>query len=297
MNSKTARSRKNIPVLPYLLVLPITAWIVVTIFVPLFQVVRESFYNTGFIGTSGSFVGLDNYTTLIFSSEYWSKWGKSLIWVLGNGLLQTVLAFSIALLLNRPGKIRQWLRTWVIIPWVIPTIVVCIFWQWIFNGSYGILNDVLMSFGWIDKPINLLGHPFWSLPILIFINTWHWFPFMTVIVLAGLTIVSQDMYEASSIDGANKWQQFWKITFPQLNPILFALGLVGTLWSFNIFDLIHILTSGGPAGATTTVPVYIYQMAFQSFQLGKASAASVITSLLLLVFATVFIKFASPKEE
>lgn len=297
MNSNTARSRKKIPVLPYLLVLPITAWIVVTIFVPLFQVVKESFYNTGFIGTNGSFVGLDNYKTLIFSSEYWNKWGKSLLWVLGNGLLQTVLAFSIALLLNGSGKIRQWLRTWVIIPWVIPTIVVCIFWQWIFNGSYGILNDILMSLGWIDKSINLLGDPFWSLPTLIFINTWHWFPFMTVIVLAGLTIISHEMYEASSIDGANKWQQFWKITFPQLNPILFALGLVGTLWSFNIFDLIHILTSGGPAGATTTVPVYIYQMAFQSFQLGKASAASVITSLLLLVFATVFIKFASPKEE
>jgi len=282
--------------LPYLLVAPIVIWIVVTIFVPLFSVVKTSFYSTGFIGTEGSFVGIDNYAAALQSADYWKAWKKSLIWVLGNGIAQTVLAFGIALLLNKATRFNNWARTWMIIPWIVPTIVVAIFWQWIFNGSYGIFNEVLQSLNLIDKPLNLIGHKTWSFPIVIFINTWHWFPFMAVIVLAGLSTISHEIYEAADVDGATVWQQFWTITFPSLGKITFALGLVGTLWSFNIFDTIYILTGGGPAGATTTVPVFIYQQAFESFRIGQASATSVITAAFLIVFAYFFIKFAAPKD-
>ncbi|MNB69872.1 Inner membrane ABC transporter permease protein YcjO [compost metagenome] len=291
--------KKNIAakLVPYLLVAPIVIWIIVTIFIPLLSIVRESFYNTGFVGTKGSYVGFDNYREALSSPAYWTAWRKSLIWVLGNGIAQTVLAFAIALLLNKPGRFKNWARTWMIIPWVIPTIVVTIFWQWIFNGSYGILNHALKSLHLIDKPVNLIGDNTWSLPITIFINTWHWFPFMAVIVLAGLSTISHEIYEAADVDGAGKWQQFWTITFPSLGPITFALGVVGTLWSFNIFDTIYILTKGGPAGATTTVPVFIYQQAFEAFQIGKASATSIITAAFLIVFVTVFIKISGPKED
>src|SRR5690606_31625281 len=102
--------------------------------------------------------------------------------------------------------------------------------------------------------------------------------------------------EAADVDGANKWQQFWKITFPSLGRITFALGLVGTLWSFNVFDTIYILTGGGPAGATQTVPVMIYQQAFESYRIGQASATSIITAAFLAVFAFFFIKYVAPKE-
>ncbi len=284
-------------VLPYLLVAPIVIWIVVTIFIPLLSVFKESLYNTGFVGTQGSFVGLDNYASMLQSSTYWAAWGKSLIWVLGNGFSQTLLAFGIALMLNKATRFNNWARTWMIIPWVIPTIVVTIFWQWIFNGSYGIFNHVLMSLHLIEQPLNLIGHKTWSLPIIIFINTWHWFPFMAVIVLAGLSTISVEIYEAADVDGANKWQQFWTITFPSLGRITFALGLVGTLWSFNIFDTIYILTGGGPAGATTTVPVMIYQQAFESYRIGQASATSIITAAFLGVYAFFFIKYFAPKED
>lgn len=283
--------------LPYALVAPIIVWILATIFWPLGNVIKESFYNTGFVGTKGSFIGFDNYKEVLTSRSYWTAWGKSLYWVVGNSLFQSVLAFLTALLLNRRGRFAQFARTWMIIPWIIPTIVVAIFWQWIFNGSYGILNHALMSLGLIDKPVNLIGDSVWSMPILIFINTWHWFPFMAIIVLAGLTIIDKEMYEAADVDGASKWAQFWTITFPSLGKILFALGLVGTLWSFNVFDLIEILTGGGPAGATTTVPLYIYQTAFESYHIGQASATSIVTAFFLLVFVTLFIKFGSPKDE
>jgi len=283
--------------IPYMLICPVVIWIFITIVIPLSNVVKESFYNTGFVGTEGEFIGLQNYKEVLTSSEYWKAWKKSLLWVLGNGIVQSLLAFAVALFLNNKRRISEMARTWMIIPWVIPTIVVAIFWQWIFNGSYGIFNQILLKLGWIEKPLNLLGDPVWSLPTIIFINSWHWFPFMTVIILAGLSIIPDELYEASAVDGANKWQQFWTITFPSLGPITFALGLVGTLWTFNIFDIIWVLTEGGPSGATTTVPVYIYKQAFDSFQLGKASAISVITALLLLIFAILFIKFASPKDE
>jgi multiple sugar transport system permease protein len=292
--------RKNIgwvKALPYGLVAPIVIWILATIFWPLTNVIRESFYSTGFVGTRGSFIGWDNYRGVLSSKDYWAAWGKSIYWVVGNSLLQSVLAFLTALLLSRSGRLTQLARTWMIIPWVIPTIVVCIIWQWIFNGSYGIFNHLLLELGLIGKPINLIGNSIWSMPMLIFINSWHWFPFMAVIVLAGLTIIPKEMYEAADVDGANNWKQFWTITFPSLGKILFALGLVGTLWSFNIFDIIQILTGGGPAGATTTVPVFIYRTAFESFHIGQASAASIVTAVFLLVFVVLFIRFGSPKED
>lgn len=294
-----AKLRKNRwkLLLPYLLLGPIVLWILVTIFLPLTNVIKDSFYDTGFVGTEGTFVGLQNYREVLLSDAYWGAWKKSLLWVFGNGIVQSLLSFAVALFLNNKRKVSEMARTWMIIPWVIPTIVVAIFWQWIFNGSYGIFNHVLRQLGLIDKPINLLGHEILSLPTIIFINAWHWFPFMTVIILAGLSVIPDELYEASAVDGANKWQQFWRITFPSLAPVTFALGLVGTLWMFNIFDIIWVLTQGGPAGATTTVPVYIYQQAFDSFELGKASTISVVTAILLLIFATLFIKFASPKND
>ncbi|WP_055107570.1 carbohydrate ABC transporter permease [Paenibacillus ihumii] len=283
--------------LPYLLVAPIVIWIVITIFIPLFSVIKESFYSTGLIGSKGAFVGFDNYKATLTSPVYWGAWKKSLVWVFGNGLAQTLLAFGIGLLLNKATRFTNWARTWMIIPWIIPTIVVAIFWQWIFNGSYGIFNHILQALHIIDKPINLIGDNTWSLPIVIFINTWHWFPFMAVIILAGLSTISHEMYEAADVDGANKWQQFWSITFPSLGKITFALGLVGTLWSFNIFDTIYILTGGGPAGATTTIPVMIYQQAFESYRIGQASATSIITACVLIVYAFFFIKYVAPKED
>ncbi|MFZ4451345.1 carbohydrate ABC transporter permease [Salibacterium aidingense] len=290
------KQRIWLKLLPYLLVSPIVFWIIITIFIPLTGVIRESFYNTGFVGTQGEFIGFRNYAEILGSGTFWSAAGKSLYWVVGNAVLQGVLAFSTALLLNNNRKISKIARTWMILPWIVPTIVVAIFWQWIFNGSYGILNELLKNIGLIESSINFLGNASWSMPLLIFINSWHWFPFLAVVLLAGLGNIPKEMYEAAAVDGANRWHTFWNITFPSLQPITFAIGLVGTLWMFNIFDLIWVMSEGGPAGATTTLPVYIYETAFRGYAIGDASAMSVITSIFLLIFAILFIKFAAPKK-
>lgn len=295
--SNRTKKRDKAQLLPYLLVGPLIIWIIVTVFIPLISVVKESFFNTGFVGTKGDFVGMQNYIEVVKSSNYWSAWGKSLIWILGLMVIQTLFAFAIALLLNKSTRISNIARTWMIIPWIIPTIVVAIFWQWILNSSYGILNHLLISIGLIDKSINFIGDSTWSIYVVIFINAWHWFPFLTIILLAGLAGIPKELYEASSVDGANKIQEFFYITIPSLKNTTFVLGLVGTLWMFNIFDIIQSLTEGGPANATTTVPVLIYQQAFENYRLGSASAISVITAIILILFAVLFVKFASPKDE
>jgi len=281
---------------PYLYIGPLVLWIVITVFIPLFSVIKTSFYDVGLVGTEGDFIGLNNYIEALSSKNFWSAWGRSIFWVLGNMIIQSFLAFSVALLLNNNKRISRIARTWMIIPWIIPTIVVAIFWQWILNGSYGVLNHILIGIGIISEPINLIGNSSWSLPIIIFINSWHWFPFLSIILLAGLSGIPNELYEASSVDGASKWRQFWSITLPSLNHTTFALGLVGTLWMFDIFDLIDSLTEGGPSGATTTIPIYIYQRAFEHYSLGSASAMSVIAAIFLILFAVLFVKFAAPRD-
>lgn len=296
MNSVEKKAGKKYGILPYLLIAPLGIWLIVTIFIPVINVIMESFKNTTYVGTQGDNIGLGNYKSVLADAAYWKAWGKSLQWILGCTILQTVLGFSVALLVKGNKRIQKLSKNWMIIPWIIPTIVVGIMWQWIFNGSYGILNKVLMNLDIISKPLNLIGGK-GSMWTLIFINVWHWFPFTAVILLAGLATIPKELYESASVDGANGLRKFFHITLPGLSNVTFALSVVGTLWCFNIFDVIWTLTSGGPLDTTTTVPIYIYRGAFKSFKIGRTSAASVLTSLILLVFALIMIRATKPKEE
>ncbi|MGM9677585.1 MAG: carbohydrate ABC transporter permease [Butyricicoccus sp.] len=282
--------------LPYVLVLPLLLWIIVTVLIPVVNVVMESLRNTTYVGTAGKFVGLDNYISVLKDKNYWTAWGKSAIWLIGCTVLQTIIAFATALMLNGSGRVRTIARTWTVIPWIIPTIVVSIMWQWIFNSSYGILNNVLMSIGIISSPVNFFSGDM-ALGTLIVINVWHWFPFTTIIILAGLATIPDELYESAAVDGASKFNQFRFITLPGLSHITFALGVIGTLWCFNIFDIIYITTEGGPLNLTTTVPVYIYREAFKNFKIGRSSAASIITAAFLLIIALVLAKVSKPNDD
>lgn len=283
-------------VLPYLLVAPLLIWIVVTVFIPVVNVLIESMYNTTYVGTNGKFVGLKNYLSVLKDKNYWTAWLKSLQWLVGCTLIQTVLGFGTALVLNGYGRIRSIARTWTVIPWIIPTIVVSIMWQWIFNSSYGILNNVLMKIGLISSPINFFSgsRAMWT---LICINVWHWFPFTTIIILAGLSTIPESLYESADVDGASKFNKFRYITLPGLSHITFALGVIGTLWCFNIFDIIYITTEGGPLNLTTTVPVFIYREAFKNYKIGRSSAASIITAAFLLIIAILLAKATKPSDD
>ncbi len=257
----------------YLFVLPLVIWLAATILYPLGAAVVLSVQDVTIIGTGGEFVGLDNYVDVLESSRFWDATGRSLHWVVGNAIVQTLLAFMTALVLKQRFLGAKITRTWIILSWIVPTVVVVIIWRWLLNASSGgVLNYVMMQLGVIDKPVGFFSSGGTAFNSVILINSWRWFPFLAVVILAGLQSIPDDLYDAASVDGASTLQQFWYVTMPGLQPVLFVLGLVGTLLSFNVFDIIWLMTGGGPASATTTLPVYIYDTAFLQYRLSRAAA-------------------------
>jgi multiple sugar transport system permease protein len=280
----------------YLLVGPLVLWLVITIAIPLIYAVYVGFTDAGIIGTEADFIGLENYATVLGDAEFRAAFGRSLIWAVGGAVVQTVLAFATALALNQAFRGRRFARTWIILSWIIPTIVIAILWRWMLNASYGIVNFFVTTVGISETPIDFLGSPKWALPTVIMINAWRWFPFLALLILAGLQSIPGELYEAARVDGANATQRFFNITMPQLQPVLYVVGLIGTLWAFNIFDVIWLLTQGGPSGATQTLPVMIYDRAFNGFAMGEASAISVLLCAFLLVFSVLYIMFVPAGE-
>ena len=281
----------------YLFVMPLMLWLAATILYPLAASVVLSVQNIKIIGTPGQFVGLDNYDRVLSSPYFMDALKRSVIWVIGNAIAQTLLAFSAALILKQRFTGQRIARIWIILSWVVPTVVVVIIWRWLLSASGGIVNYTLISLGVIHEPVGFFSTGRTALISVILINSWRWFPFNAVILLAALQRIPEELYEAASVDGATVVQKFLRITMPGLSPVLFVLGLIGTLMSFNVFDVIWLLTGGGPSQATTTLPVLIYETAFKKYRLSQAAAMSVMTGVILLIFAVLFIRFMSPALE
>ncbi len=294
--SPRPRPRRSRPdtLLGIVLVAPLLLLMLLVIGYPLVNTVLLSLQNQGVVGTPSSFVGLDTYRAVLGDGALWASLRRTGVWLIGNLVVQTVLAMGTALLLTRVGRWSKGARTWVLLPWVIPTVAVAVIWQWLTNSNYGIVAKGLGALG-LDG-VQFFADPSWAMPTLIVMNSWHWFPLGTVIIYGALQTIPGEVYEAAKVDGANAWKMFWHITLPLLQPVLFALGLVGTLWSFNIIDTIYLTTRGGPAGSTTTAPVMIYDTAFKAFRASEAAAMSVAAIVLLGVIAWLYIRFAKPEE-
>lgn len=263
---------------------------------PLISAMILSLQNVRAIGSGGEMIGLGHYGKVLSDPIFWGAGLNSLIWVVANAVVQTILALITALALqqNFPGV--RIARTWVILTWIVPTVVTVIVWRWLFSSSGGMINPVLMQLGVIDRPIGFFNTPASAMATLIFINSWRWFPFIALMMLAGLTRIPSDLYEAARLDGANSWHRFTRITWPLLAPTLGVLLVIGTLLSFNVFDIIWLLTSGGPAGGTRTLPVLIYETAFKSYNLSEAATISVLATLLLMSFALLATRHISRSE-
>ncbi|NPV51980.1 MAG: sugar ABC transporter permease [Firmicutes bacterium] len=285
------------PVFGYLLVLPILLWVIATVGYPLISAIYTSFTNLGFLGASADFIGIRNYARVFQDTRFWSAFSRSIVWTLSNALLQTILGFMTALILNQRFKGQGFARMWIILSWIVPTVVVAIIWRWVLSGTFGVLNYILENFGLVSDPINFLGSIKYAMVTLIGINSWRWFPFLSIIILATLQTIPEDQYEAADIDGAGALQKFLYITFPFLKPTLTVLGLIGTLWSINVFDIIWMLTQGGPSGVTTTLPVYIYEKGFKAFAMGEAATASAIMFIFLVVFSLLYVRINKMGKE
>ncbi|MGP1397667.1 MAG: carbohydrate ABC transporter permease [Inquilinaceae bacterium] len=254
---------------------------------PLFSAFLLSLQNVRGVGTTGDWVGFDNYRFILTSESFWTSARLSLVWVVANAVVQTVLALIAALILHQKFPGVRIARTWIILTWIVPTIVVVMIWRWLFSTSGGIVNPLLIQIGVLDRPVGFFATPESALATLVFINSWRWFPFIALMMLAGLTRIPSDLYEAARIDGAGAFKRFTRITWPLLAPTLTVLLVIGTLLSFNVFDIIWLMTSGGPAGGTRTLPVLIYETAFRSYRMSEAATIAVLSTLLLMAFALI----------
>ena len=271
------------------LVLPAVMLVILVVILPILSGIQISFTSQRVVGSEYETVGLKNYFDLFGDKNFIASLGRSAVWVLANGLFQTIVALLIALLINQPFKGQNFVRTWIILPWAVPAAVTAILWRWMFDATSGIINTSMMRLSLIEKPLLFLANPEIAGISLTFVNSWRYVPFLTIIFLAALASVPEEEYEAARVDGAGFWLQFKSITFPNILPTLTVLGLVGTLWASNVFDIIWMMTRGGPGVATTTVPVLMYDTAFYGYNISRASAGAIIFLLFLVVFALVFI--------
>jgi len=273
--------------LALLLVAPAFILLSVVLAWPLISGLLLSFRDVRIVGSTGPFVGLDNYREVLSDASFWRSAQLSLVWVVGNAVVQLALALGSALILHQRFPGVRIARTWVVLSWIVPTVVVVMIWRWLFSTSGGVINPALQASGITDGPIGFFATPWTAFATLVFINSWRWFPFIALMILAGLTRIPTDIVEAARVDGAGPWKRFTRITWPLLAPTLAVLLVIGTLLSFNVFDVIWLLTSGGPAGGTRTLPVLIYETAFRSYKISEAATAAVLTTILLMSFAMI----------
>ena len=209
---------------------------------------------------------------------------------------QLAVGFSGALALNRIKRGSGIYRTLLIIPWAFPSIVLAFSWKWILNGVYGFLPNALVKLGiCATAPEFLSGNL--AFPTLVFVNIWFGAPLMMVNILSALQTVPRDQYEAAQIDGANGWQSFFYITIPHVRNVIGLLVVLRTIWVFNSFDIIYLITGGGPANKTMTVPIYAYNLGWGLKQLGRSSAVTVLLLIFLLIVCSMYFKLLNKWEK
>ena len=230
------------------------------------------------------FVGLKNFINLLRDPLFWKYLGNTLFYMLAIPF-QMGLGLFLALLMNKPLKLRTFYRTTYFLPVVTTTVAIALLWQWIYDPEFGILNYLLSLIG-IKGPA-WLASPTWAKPAIMIMGVWKGVGYDMLIYLAGLQEIPAQLYEAAEIDGAGAWRKFLNITFPLLMPVHFFLLIMHVIWGFQIFDAVYIMTNGGPAGSTTPIMMYIYNNAFRWGKMGYASAIAWILTLIIFLVTLV----------
>jgi multiple sugar transport system permease protein len=244
----------------------------------------------------GSWVGLQNYLDVLSGGTFWSALLVTVIWTAGTLTLQIVFGVAMALILNQNIFLRSLARSLVLFPYFISTVVAVLAWRWIFNDLYGILSFILIRVGIIDMPLDFLGSMPNAMVSVIAVGAWKFFPFVVIAVLARLQTIPEQLYEAATMDGAGPIARFFDITLPQLRDVLTIVILLRTIWDFKEFDLIYLLTGGGPLNNTRTLPLIVYQQAFGLNQMGMAAAYAVAMMLIMLAFMLVYLHRARERQ-
>jgi multiple sugar transport system permease protein len=275
-----------------MLAAPAILTIVLIAVIPLAGTVWDSLFRLSlrFENAPRPFIGLDNYVAALSDDAWFNALSVTGLVAGVSVAAELVLGMIIALLINRNFVGRGIVRASVLVPWALTTVVSAKMWAWIYDGRYGVANDLLMRLGVIDAPIIFLVRPEVTIWAMIAAEIWKTTPFMALLLLAGLQLIPQELYEASSLDGASPWQAFWRVTLPILKPTILVALLFRTIDAVRMFDLPRVLTNGGPGKSTETVVLYTYNTMFTSLNFGYGSTLAVMLFILVMFISFIYIK-------
>jgi multiple sugar transport system permease protein len=244
-----------------------------------------------------SFVGFDNYVGLLRSEEFWAALQVTLLFTALAVAAVVVLGIAIALLLNEPFPTRGLVRALVLIPWAIPPVVNGLMWQWIYDAKVGVLNGLLVSLGLVSSYRGWLSDPTSALLALVTAHVWNALPLAVILLLAGLQTIPEELYDAGRVDGAGRWRLFRHVTLPWLAQPLLVVLILQTMLAVRVFDVIYVLTAGGPGTATTTLVWQTYLATFDSLDFGLGNAYAYTLSLITLGLAVVYFRLLFHRGE
>ncbi len=281
---------KRRQLLGILFILPTILFLAVFILYPVLSNLALSFTDAYLIKKNYNFIGLKNYISLITNPMFLKYSWNTLLWTFFSVVGQLVLGLGLALLINQKLSGGPFIRGFLLIPYVVPAVALALITKWIFNGDYGIASKWLQSLGVIDYKQSPLALPGGAMAVIVIVNIWRSYPFPMLIYWAALKGIDKELYEAADVDGANRFQSFWYITLPQLKNTTIVLAILRIVWTATYFDLIWMVTGGGPAGTTTHLPIMIYQSSFGTFRIGYASAISMMLGIVLFVCIIYYVR-------
>lgn len=264
------------------------------IFIPVLYAIQLSFYHAESFIDTPEFVGLANYRRIFTDPRYWQAFTHGVFYAASTVALQVLIGIGIALILHLEFRGRNLLRGAALAPYILPTVVVVYIWKWVLDVNHGLINAFLHLFGL--STVEWFGTPLLAWISVIFVSVWHWTPFVTITFLAALQTVSEDLYDAAAVDGATPWQRLIYVTLPVLKPVLVVIIMLRSIFMFNKFDIVWLLTKGGPLTATEHLPILAYQKTFAMFDLGGGAAVATSIFIFLTLLIWVYFKLF-PLEE
>ncbi|RUU58634.1 sugar ABC transporter permease [Mesorhizobium sp. M2C.T.Ca.TU.002.02.1.1] len=282
--------------LPYLLTLPSLLLAAVVIFWPVWDLIQISTHDVNRFGQLREFSGLANFTELFADPDFVAALWRTGLWtvlVVAGALL---LSIPVAMILNMDFYGRGLARVVIMLPWAVSLTMTAVVWRWALNGESGMLNSALMKLGLISQNIQWLASAETAFPMQVLIGILVTVPFTTTIFLGGLSSIPDDLYEAAALEGATPFQQFREITFPLLKPFINIAIVLNTIYVFNSFPIIWVMTQGGPANSTDILVTHLYKLAFRIGKLGEASAVSLVMFAILLVFTMIYVRLAMREQ-
>ncbi|MDD2978438.1 MAG: sugar ABC transporter permease [Hespellia sp.] len=281
-----------------LFILPALLVVASVMLFPLVYNIVLSFFEKTIYSPEWKFVGLEQYQHLLMSDSFLNALKNTIVWTFFSVLFQFAIGFACALVLSQDRvKFRGVWRCLIMLPWVLPAVIGSMVWKWMYHSDFGILNQILITAGFIDKALPWTGSKSLALISAIIVNTWKMFPLVILYIEASLQSVPKSLEDAAVVDGANSWNCFKVVTWPHIAGTCKTVVLLLTIWTLNAFTFIFVLTGGGPGTSSQVLSMFIYKEAFQNFNFGNAATASSILFIIVAIFSTIYIKSSIGGDE